>query len=161
MSFNMECIVTKDFLISYLNNLNYFKYLCCCTKHGRNKKEYQEYKKLILKNQNFIRLSISKVKKEHYRKLLTMRYIYCFKWSKIIERLFEKETDFEFQKNYKYRDRAFYWHRQAIKALQHTNKEELTATQLLHKIKRLCKAFTGMNKTENEFITEILTLVGN
>lgn len=157
----MECLITKDFLISYLSNLNYFKYLCCCAKHGRSQKEYRQYKELILKNQNFIKQSIAKIKKEHYRKLLTMRYIYGFKWSKIIAILFRNEPDFEFQKDYKYRDKAFYWHRQALKALKNTNKEEQSAIKILKQIRRLCKAFTGMNKTENEFITSILALVNN
>lgn len=157
----MECLITKDFLISYLSALNYFKYLYCCAKHDRSKKEYRRYKELILKNQNFIKQSIAKIKKEHYRKLLTMRYIYGFKWSKIIAILFRNEPDFEFQKDYKYRDKAFSWHRQALRALKNTNKEEQSAIKILKQIRRLCKAFTGMNKTENEFITSILALVDN
>lgn len=156
----MKILITKDFLSSYLRDLNYLKYLYRCAKHGRNQKEYLRYKELILNNQDLIRLSISKVKKVHYRKLLTMRYIYSFKWSKIIEILFRNETDFEFQKDYKYKDKAFSWHRGALKALINTNNEELHASRLLKKIKKLCKTFTGMNKTENEFITEILALVG-
>ena len=157
----MMILITKDFLNSYLINLDYFKYLCRCAKHGRNQKEYLQYREIILKNQDLIRQAISKVKKEHYRKLLTMRYIYGFKWSKIIEILFRNEPDFEFQKDYKYRDKAFYWHRQALRALRKTNKEEFTAIQTLKKIKKLCKAFTHLNKNENEFITSILALVDN
>lgn len=157
----MMILITKDFLVSYLINLTYFKYLCHCAKRGRNQKEYLQYREIILKNQDLIRQAISKVKKEHYKSLLTMRYVYSFKWSKIIEILFRNEPDFELQKDYKYRDKAFYWHRQALKALRKTNMEEFTAIQTLKKIKKLCKSFTGINKTENEFITEILALVGN
>lgn len=157
----MVILITKEFLNSYLNDLCYFSYLCRCIKRGRKQKEYLQQREIIITNQDLIRQSISNVKKEHYRYLLTMRYIYGFKWSKIIEILFRNEPDFEFQKDYKYRDKAFYWHRQAIKALGRINKEEFSAIQVLKKIKKLCKAFTDMNKTENEFITDILALVGN
>lgn len=156
----MPEVLTKRYLNRYLGELSYFKYLCSSIKRGRNLNEYKKYREWILQNQSLIKQSINKLNKEHYRKLLTMRYVYGFKWSKITEILFRNEPDFDCQKDYKYRDKAFYWNRQAIKALGKTNKEEFTAIQALKKIKKLCKAFTGMNKTENEFITEILALVG-
>ena len=157
----MPEVITKGFLNSYLDELIYFKYLRGRIKRGRNLNEYKASREQILQNQNLIKQAINKINKEHYRKLLMMRYIYGFKWSKIIKVLFENERDFEYQKDYKYKDKIFCWHRQALKALKKTNEEELTAIQALKKIKKLCKTFTGMNTTNNEFITEILALASN
>lgn len=158
---NLKNVITKDFLISYLSDLKYYKFLFRRAKRGKGQNEYLRFRENLLKTQDFLRQSINNVKKEHYRHLLTMRYIYGFKWAKIIEILFKNEPDFELQKDYKYRDKAFYWHRAALKALINTNYEELHASRVLKKIKQLCKAFTGMNKTEKAFITEILALVDN
>ena len=159
----MDEILTKEFMIRYLCDLRYYKRLnkCARLREGRDRAEEEELRPLILKRQSIIKQAINKVKKENYRQILTMRYIYGFKWCKIVKTLFKNETDFEIQKDYKYRDKAFYWHRQALKALKNTNKEEQNAIKILKQIRRLCKTFTGMNKTENEFITSILALVDN
>ena len=159
----MDEILTKEFMIRYLCDLRYYKRLnkCARLREGRDRAEEQELRPLILKRQSIIKQAINKVKKENYRQILTMRYIYGFKWCKIVKILFKNETDFEIQKDYKYRDKTFYWHRQALKALKNTNKEEQNAIKILKRIRLLCKTFTGMNKTENEFITSILALVDN
>ncbi len=153
-------LVTREYLNRYFNDLDYLKFLSKRPRNAQCVKDSYNFRQNVLRKQVLIKRAISRVKKNNYKQILTMRYIYGFKWSKIIETLFKNEQDFELQKDYKYRDKAFRWHRQAINALRKINQEENTAIQTLKKIKKLYKSYTGKNKNEKEFITEILTLIG-
>lgn len=159
----MDEILTKEFMIRYLCDLSYYKRLnkCARLREGRYRAEEEELRPLILKRQSIIKQAINKVKKENYRQILTMRYIYGFKWCKIVKTLFKNETDFEIQKDYKYRDKAFYWHRQALKALRKTNREEYTAIQILKKIKKICNKYTTCQHSQDDkvIINTILALI--
>lgn len=77
-----------------------------------------EYDKWILKEKEIIKLQINRVRQWNYRRLLVLRYIEKWKWSDIIDEFFGFEEDFEEEKEYKYRDRIFYWNRQALAGLE-------------------------------------------
>lgn len=116
----MQEVLTKEYLTSYLDKLSYYKFLCIKARRGKRIEEAKEFKTYILKAQSIIKQSISNINKEDFRKILTIRYIYSFKWRRVITLLFKDEPDFEDKKD-KYRDKAFYWHRQVLKALKRTN----------------------------------------
>lgn len=157
----MQEVLTKEYLTSYLDKLSYYKFLCKKARRGKRIEEAKEFKKYILKTQSIIKQSISNINKEDYKKILTMRYVYSFKWRRIITLLFQDEPDFEDQKDYKYRDKAFYWYKQALKALRRTNKEEDTAIKVLGQIKQLCRKFADRGSQENEFVKQAYCLICN
>ncbi len=77
----------------------------------------EQCKMRILPEHEFIKKSIAAVKKWQYRRLLVYRYLEKWKWAQIIEEFFEFEEDYDEEKNFKYKEKILYWHRQALKAL--------------------------------------------
>lgn len=80
-------------------------------------KKIDEYKAWLLPEHNRIKQEIGMIKKWQYRKLLVYRYLEKWKWSEIIQEFFEFEDDFDEQKDFKYKEKMMYWHRQALKEL--------------------------------------------
>lgn len=80
-----------------------------------------ELKFKLAKEHEIIKACIAKVKKWNYRKILVLRYLEKRKWSEIIEEFFGLEEDFDEEKNYKYKDKIFYWNRQALARLEEIN----------------------------------------
>lgn len=80
-----------------------------------------ELKFKLAKEHEIIKAAIAKVKKWNYRKILVLRYLEKRKWSEIIEEFFGLEEDFDEEKNYKYKDKIFYWNRQALAGLEEVN----------------------------------------
>ena len=81
-------------------------------------RQLEEYKTFLIPEQKIIKTQIGRISKIIYRQLLIMRYIYRLKWSKIIYEFFNLEEDFEEEKNDKYKDKIFYWNRQAVSELE-------------------------------------------
>ncbi len=80
-------------------------------------KKIDEYKAWLLPEHNRIKQEIGMIKKWQYRKLLVYRYLEKWKWSEIIQEFFEFEDDFDEEKDFKYKEKMMYWHRQALKEL--------------------------------------------
>ena len=80
-------------------------------------KKIDEYKAWLLPEHNRIKQEIGMIKKWQYRKLLVYRYLEKWKWSEIIQEFFEFEDDFDEEKDFKYKEKIMYWHRQALKEL--------------------------------------------
>lgn len=62
--------------------------------------------------------NIRRIHKHEYRKILIYRYLELWKWSEIIQDFFEFETDFEEEKEGKYKQNVMYWHRAALQELE-------------------------------------------
>lgn len=78
----------------------------------------REYEAWINPEKEIIKSQIARVPKRDYRKLLILRYIEKWKWTEIIQEFFEFETDYEDQKQLKYKDTIMYWNRRALEELQ-------------------------------------------
>ena len=102
-------------------------------------KEIEQYKSQIIQAQKVIKSQISYVRKENYRKILTMRYIYLFKWQKIEKIFFGNNPDYEDAKHGKYKDKILYWHKRAGKEL------ERASNPLEYQIIKESKRHAGMN----------------
>lgn len=173
----METIITRDFLEQYREDVKEYAHYCKkikwlneqlvsasdidSAKHqkalSRAIKEYQRLRPQILTTQDIIRKQIAKIKKPQYRSLLTMRYVYHYKWIKIIEIFFSDAEDFEYLKDEKYKDKTFFWHRSALECLKRTNEEEKTAVKKLRQIKELCNDIESY--TYQAFIDKIKELI--
>lgn len=152
----METIITRDFLEQYREDVKEYAHYCKKIKSYKNassgleKNHFQknilsaiaQYKRLkpqVIAKQKIIKDQISKIKKAKYRLVLTLRYVYHYKWSKIREILFSDAEDFEYLKDEKYKDKTFFWHRSSLECLKRTNEEEKTAVKTLRQIKKICK----------------------
>lgn len=60
---------------------------------------------------------INRIIRWEYRRVLTERYIRKRKWSEIVQAFFEFESDFEEQKENKYREKVLDWNKAALKQL--------------------------------------------
>lgn len=77
-----------------------------------------EYEQWLKPEKEIIVSQISRIKRQEYRKILVLRYIEKWKWSEIIQECFWFETDYEAEKQSKYKDKVLYWNRQALKELE-------------------------------------------
>lgn len=77
-----------------------------------------EYEQWLKPEKEIIISQIARVKRSEYRKVLILRYIEKWKWSEIIQECFWFETDYETEKQSKYKDKVLYWNRQALKELE-------------------------------------------
>lgn len=77
-----------------------------------------DYEKWLIPEKEIITRQIARVKSHDYRKILVLRYIEKYPWKEIIQECFWYEPDFEEERQGKYRDKVFYWHRQALKELE-------------------------------------------
>lgn len=175
----MEKILTRDFLDQYREDVKEYAHYCkkikwlnCqlvsasdidSTKHQkallRAIKEYQRLRPQILTTQDIIRKQIAKIKKPRYRSVLTMRYVYHYKWGKIKEILFSDAEDFEYLKDEKYKDKTFFWHRSALECLKRTNEEEKTAVKTLRKIKNLCSDIDNTICSYEDFFYKVKVIL--
>lgn len=80
--------------------------------------ELAQIEKFIKPECKFIKDKIDQVNRWEYRKIIVLRYIDQLKWSEIIREFFEFEEDFEEEKEIKYKDKIFYWNRQAVAQLE-------------------------------------------
>ena len=172
----MHKLITKKDLEQYKDNLLEYSHYCRQRKLfkaklnsatgeelakykialSRTNLAYEQLKKSTITNQKIIKNQISKLKKSHHKNILTMRYLYLYKWSKIIEILFGDNDDFEEEKEYKYKDKALLWHRKALYYLEQTNEEEKTATKKLKIIKKMCEE---KECSYQEFFNKVKSLV--
>lgn len=81
-------------------------------------KKLLEYRSWILPEEEILKTQICRISKMHYRQLLILRYIFRFKWSRIIKEFFGFEDDFEEEKNLKYKDKIFDWNKAALAELE-------------------------------------------
>lgn len=81
-------------------------------------KKISEYRSWILPEEKILKTQIGRISKMRYRQLLILRYIFRFKWSRIIKEFFGFEDDFEEEKNLKYKDKIFDWNRRALAELE-------------------------------------------
>lgn len=65
-----------------------------------------------------IKTQISRIKKWNFRKVLVLRYLEKWKWNEIIQEFFWQEEDYDEEKDFKYKDKILFWHRQALEQLQ-------------------------------------------
>lgn len=65
-----------------------------------------------------LKTQISRLKKWNFRKVLVLRYLEKWKWNEIIQEFFWQEEDFDEEKDFKYKDKILFWHRQALEQLQ-------------------------------------------
>ena len=77
-----------------------------------------DYESWLKPEKEIIKTQIARIKKWNYRKILVLRYIEKWKWSEIIDEFFGFESDFEEEKNNKYKDKILYWNRQALSELE-------------------------------------------
>lgn len=77
-----------------------------------------DYESWLKPEKEIIKTQIARIKKWNYRKILVLRYIEKWKWSEIINEFFGFESDFEEEKNNKYKDKILYWNRQALSELE-------------------------------------------
>ena len=77
-----------------------------------------EYEQWLKPEKEIITSQIARIKRQDYRKVLVLRYIEKWKWSEIIQECFWFESDFEVEKQGKYKDKILYWNRQALKELE-------------------------------------------
>ena len=155
---DMDGIITKDRLLFFKSSVDEYSWL---TKSKRELCRQVKLKGQILEEQNYFKSQIRKLKKQNYQRILMMRYLYHFSWSRIIEVLFFQELDYMEQKDAKYRDTVMYWHRQALKELEKVSStpEEVSALKRIQKIKNFCKKELNQNLTPNkdEFIKKLLS----
>lgn len=81
-------------------------------------KKILEYRDWILPEQDILKTQIGRISKMHYRQLLILRYIFRFKWLRIIKEFFGFEEDFDEEKNLKYKDKIFDWNKAALAELE-------------------------------------------
>lgn len=175
----MNIIITKDYLEQYREEVKEYAHYSKKIKWLNNQlifasdidsakqqkallraiKEYQRLKPKILETQEIIRQQIAKIKKPRYRSVLTMRYVYHYKWGKIKEILFSDAEDFEYLKDEKYKDKTFFWHRSALECLKRTNEEEITATKKLRQIKNLCSDIDNTICSYKDFFYNVKVLL--
>ena len=72
----------------------------------------------LVEEHEVIKTQIKRIKKWNYRKILVYRYLEKWKWSEIIQDFFEFESDYEEEKNGKYKDTVMYWHTRALEELK-------------------------------------------
>lgn len=72
----------------------------------------------LVEEHEVIKAQIKRIKKWNYRKILVYRYLEKWKWSEIIQDFFEFESDYEDEKNGKYKDTVMYWHTRALEELK-------------------------------------------
>lgn len=77
-----------------------------------------EYEQWLKPEKEIIISQISRIKRQEYRKILVLRYIEKWKWAEIIQECFWFESDYETEKQNKYKDKVLYWNRQALKELE-------------------------------------------
>ena len=83
----------------------------------------KEYEKWLKPEKEIIIHQIARIKRQEYRKILVLRYIEKWKWSEIIQECFWFESDYEEEKQNKYKDKVLYWNRQALKKLEEISKK--------------------------------------
>lgn len=89
----------------------------------------------LIEEHRVITAQIRRIKKWNYRKILVYRYLEKWKWSEIIQDFFEFESDYEEEKNGKYKDTVMYWHTRALEELQ-----KVSEKPYIPKVKQLCLA---------------------
>lgn len=127
------------------------------TEQAREQNKYAQYRTWILQEQSLLKAAINKVSKPNYKDLLTMRYVYMYKWSKIQDIFFFDKADY-YDNPEKYREKIQYWHKAALLQLLKTNPEEKTATAKLKKIKKLCRSIADIKKSD--FVSQVLSVIG-
>lgn len=65
-----------------------------------------------------LKMQIARIKKWNFRKVLVLRYLEKWKWNEIIQEFFWQEDDYDEAKDFKYKDKILFWHRQALEQLQ-------------------------------------------
>lgn len=171
-------IITKEILKTYTLDFKYYAQLCKRVKFFQSRykypsvnerrrlenliKETQQLKRAILADQKILKEYIARIPKPEFRAILTMRYIYLFKFQQIEKELFSENPDYLDNPD-KYRDKTMRWHREALQALQMTNKEECTAVHTLKKIIKTCRHELKRSRDEvvKNFIEKILTIERN
>lgn len=90
-----------------------------------------EYEQWLKPEKEIIISQIARIKRSEYRKVLILRYIEKWKWSEIIQECFWFETDYETEKQSKYKDKVLYWNRQALKELEEISQKPFIKTEQL------------------------------
>lgn len=169
--------ITLDTLKRHYNKVSYYSSLVRrirginkkLEKDGQNQqllsvkiqtsKEIEQYKSQIIQAQKVIKSQISYVRKENYREILTMRYIYLFKWQKIEKIFFGNNPDYEDAKHGKYKDKILYWHKRAGKELERASNP--LEYQIIKRVQKACRheLKTPTTKTKKEFISYLLSII--